>query len=72
MHPIDPPLVLRDLSEGASHQVCGHGDAGRPEGKRRVHKDGRLRLPGQGRLQQQQLRQRRPHRQHRQEVQRGR
>ena len=70
MHSIDPSLVVRDLSEGARHQVRRHGHSRGPESQRRVHQDGRLRVPGEGRLEQQQLRQRRPHRQHRKAIQR--
>ena len=70
MHSIDPSLVVRDLSEGARHQVRRHGHSRGPESQRRVHQDGRLRVSGEGRLEQQQLRQRRPHRQHRKAIQR--
>ena len=60
MHPLNSSLGLRDVPQGAGHQVRGHGHPGGPEGQRRVHQDGRLCVSGQGRVQQQQLRQRRP------------
>jgi hypothetical protein len=46
VHSFNPALVVRNVSKRESRQVRRHGDAGRPQGQRRVHQDGRLRLPG--------------------------
>ena len=69
MHSFDSSLGLRDVLERTRDQIRCHGHPRGPEGQCRVHQDGRLRLSGEGRVQQQQLRKRRPDCQHRKEIQ---